>query len=441
MPSTNTHRGLTQGAQVEALLAGATFTPIHAEWLGAREERLAAWLASMPALRRARVLLLNATKGLRFFPSVVSFFALLQRVHPGARVASASYFDEIFELGEGAARQGLEVVSTPQVMSWSATELSRFDLVLAVGPSDALARLVTAPPFATRLVCLDLGFYHQLIDAHGPAFLKGNDAPPPPHVVEHRNAVVCYSCQPRRKIEGDLRNVGLLPRPRSWRPHWLEDGAARWRWRWFPYIPIGFAHHVAVRGDRVLFDVALLGTSGRSYDDVDPAAFRGRRILFIGREEGDASIAKLRAQLPVTVVTNVDEDDYARLLAVCRCVVLPARRPGTNVYLSVVDALAAGKPLVTARLPAIARLRREGAPLVLYSPVFDGVCVEARSRARLGATVRRLLSDEGVLRGIGERAIAFARDRLDLYRLLSAVVQDELVPAMESTSPIRAVRG
>src|SRR6185437_7772736 len=230
-------------SSVEHLLRGASFTSIYKDWLRTRQERLDEWLRSLPALRPTNVLLLNATKGPQLYPSIVDFFVSLQRVQPNVRVTSVSYFeDEIFELARGVAKKGLEVVPVGEMTSWSLAELNRFDVVLAVGPSEAFAKLVWTLRRRPKLVCLDLAFYHQLIETSSGAFLREERVVRP--IDFFRNPVVCYSCQPEIKIHSDLSRSGFLggdERSPSWQ-RWLHRAARRWHFRWFDYIPLGFGY-------------------------------------------------------------------------------------------------------------------------------------------------------------------------------------------------------
>jgi hypothetical protein len=408
------------------------FTSIYADWLRTRQERLEGWFRSLPALLPTNVLLLNATKGQQLYPSVVDFFAALQRVQPNVRVTSVSYFDEIFDLARGAAEKGLEVVPVSEMTSWSLARLNRFDVVLAVGPSEAFATLIRTRGLRPRLVCLDLAFYHQLIEASGGAFLREERVVPPLGLF--RNPVVCYSCQPELKVHSDLARAGFLRGDEKNSPEWrwVHRAARRWRFRWFDYIPLGFGYQTYYASDRTAFDVALLGASGRSYEDLDPAALRGRKVLFLGKIEGSPELEQLAAEVPMTVVPRVDEDTYARLVALCRCVVLPMHRPGTNVLLSVVDSLAAGKLLVTARLPGLARIEREGAPIAFYD-VPEDPQLQAANRPRLSATLARVLGDDDLGRAMGARAIAFAKERLDIYVILRTILRDEVLPSARAS--------
>jgi hypothetical protein len=373
---------------------------VDSEWLNVRDQQLEARLQSLTIGDAKRILLLNATMGLQFYPSIVDFFVRLRRVHGKLRVTSASYFEQIYELGPGVAEKGLPVVAVADVMSWSAQDINRFDVVICIGPSEVMARLMTLEGLAAKLVYLDFGFNHQLIDWTQGAILRREASNP--HRSAQSNRVTGYSCQPEPKVVLDLSSMFSMN---------------LFSWRWFNYIPIGFTYGEYYRSDRQFFDVALLGSSGREYAEIDARLFGAMRFLFLGSVEGAPHIERLRSQLDLTVVPRVDEETYARLLALCRCVVLPADAKVPNVFLSMRDTLASGQALVTSRHLGLARLERENIPAVFY----DG------GSSDLFAKVDELLRSDGRLKDIGERAMAFAKERLDIYGILETIVQEQVL--------------
>jgi hypothetical protein len=123
----------------------------------------------------------------------------------------------------------------------------------------------------------------------------------------------------------------------------------------------------------------------------------------------------------VTVVSRVDEDTYARLLAMCRCVVLPHRGSHggyvENVFMSVVDTVAAGKALVTPHHPGIARLADERLPVTFYDSTPED----------LFRQVSALLGDEPRRRDIEACSIIFAKEKLDIYRILGTILEEQVL--------------
>jgi hypothetical protein len=391
---------------VQALLTQATFSSIYREWLAVRERQLAAYFESLKTGPK-NILLVNATKGQQFYLSIVDFFVLLQRIHAGIRVTAASYFDGIFEFHAGVAAKGLQTVSIADAMAWGAAEINRFDAVILIGPSEVMARIMTLNGVTATLVLFDLGFYHQVLESR-PGWYPNAD----PRKVVTRiydtpsqiNRVTVYSCQPEEKVTPNLD--GLFERR-------LLD------WRWFNYIPIGFTYRTYYRSNTHGFDVALLGSNERDYAQIKPDLFRGMRFVFLGSTESAPEIDRLRTQLDVTVVSRVSEDTYAQLLALCRCVAMPASVHVKSVLLSVTDTVATGRPLVTSRHVGLARLERDHVPAVFYDAgPFD-----------LFHQVDELLRDDDRRQDIEDRSIAFAKEKLDIYFALQMILEEQILRA------------
>lgn len=383
----------------EPLLSGVKFTPLHREWLGERKRGLMARLGALKVARPRRVLVLNATKGEQLYPSILDFFAVMAQVQSSVRTATASYFaDEIDAFGPSAARHGLYLGSVAQVSSWDVATLNRFDVVLAVGPSDAFLQLARTPGLTSKLVLLDLGFYHQLIEARGARFL-GREAPR--QVDGQASAVACYTCQPKRKVEQDLERVFDI---------------TRFSWHAFNYIPIGFSYGDYCRASEQRFDVALLGHAGRDYSRFGPGSFASLRVLYLGSADGVPEIERLRRDLDITLVSRTDERAYAQLLALCRCVVLPIGAQKDNVLLSVVDSFASGKTVLTTRQLGVARLEAEGAPMVVCDRVDE-----------LPALARTWCDTQGAAAELESRVVEFARARLDIYAILERILSEQIL--------------
>jgi glycosyltransferase involved in cell wall biosynthesis len=410
-------------AVVDGLISQAQLTPLYAGWLAERERQLAERLSSL-ALRPASVLLINATLGLTLYPSIVDFFLALRRVRPDIVVKGASYFEEISDLGEEVSRRGLPVARVQEVLSWSTAELDRFDLVLAIGPSEAFAKLMGLEGLRAKLVLLDLAFYHQLI-ASQPLFIAPYPENPvkasnwPTEALERRrDTIPVYTCQPFEKLEKDLR---------------VFFPTSRLDLRRFNYIPLGFGRREYYRASRRLFDVALLGSEARDYSLLDPSLLGGLRFLYLGALERAEGLEALRRSAEVTVIPRVEERKYAMLLALCRVVVMPLHSRRDNVFLSTVDALATGLPIIASRRPGFEELEREGAPVLFIDEGAgsdDGWGSLSGARAvasqSLAGEIRRAIGDETYLSELGERAIRYTKDQLDIYRILERIVEAEL---------------
>lgn len=379
--------------RLPAGLASRRFTPLHDAWLSTRERALVGRLRALPK-RNLEVLLLNATKGRTFHPSITDFFRIWSHVRPGVRVTSASYFPDIHELQEDVAEKGVRTCSPDEALG----EVARYDVVLAIGPSEALARMMAMPGLRARLVLLDLGFLHQAIAWSAGASLDASYTFPLRE--QGVNRVTCYSCQTEWKARHDLGQV---------------HAEALFTYRWFDYIPIGFRYQDAHRADLPLFDVGLFGADGRAYERIEREDFSGLRVLFVGNLERAPAIARLAERTEMTVVARVPENVYGSLVGATRVVMLPIALDRHNVLLSTVDAFAAGVPIVATPAPGFARLAARGAPIDF-----------AETGAALVQRARALSGDEPLRRAQADRVLAFAREHLDIYVILETIVREQM---------------
>ncbi len=401
-PVASTSNGASQSLEpaAAAALAQATYAPIYDDWLPVRAQELTDRLQALKLRGPKKILLLNATKGLQFYPSIVDFFVRLQHLHASIQVTGASYFDTIFQFQEELARKGLRSIKTAELATWDVAALNRFDVILMIGPSELTASLMAMKGLKAKLLLLDLGFYHQLIESYPTAFYDDGEM-----IRNQRsqiNAVTGYTCQPLEKLENDFRRVCALP---------------LLQWRWFDYIPIGFNYCRYYRATAPAFDVALLGSAGREYGSIDHTLFRGLRFLFIGSPNHGPEIHRLRQHLDVTTASGLDQETYNKLLALARCVLLPALPDVRNVFLSVLDAIAAGRPLITSRHTGIARMADQHLPCVFYDTTSSD----------LFAQTRDLLADPQRLADIEAGSIAFTKENLDIYRVLWTILEEQIL--------------
>jgi glycosyltransferase involved in cell wall biosynthesis len=123
-------------------------------------------------------------------------------------------------------------------------------------------------------------------------------------------------------------------------------------------------------------------------------------------------------------------DDVTSWLAAADVVVLPSRWEGMS--LSMLEAMAAGRPLVVSDVPGAREAVTAGAGAIV--PVGD---VPALSRAVLDR-----LRDAGLRRREGEQARKVAEERFDLQRTLRATVAayEAVLEGSGSTSLRRPLR-
>jgi glycosyltransferase involved in cell wall biosynthesis len=137
--------------------------------------------------------------------------------------------------------------------------------------------------------------------------------------------------------------------------------------------------------------------------------------------------SELRAGAPRGVTFAGATDDVTSWLAAADVVVLPSRWEGMS--LSMLEAMAAGRPLVVSDVPGAREAVTAGAGAIV--PVGD---VSALSRAVLDR-----LRDAGLRRSEGEQARKVAEERFDLQRTLRATVAtyEAVLESSGSTSPRR----
>jgi hypothetical protein len=88
--------------------------------------------------------------------------------------------------------------------------------------------------------------------------------------------------------------------------------------------------------------------------------------------------------------------------------------------------VASGKPVVTRRHEGLDRLVEDGLPVRFYeaSSDRDGRAQTTRS---LHAAVTSLLADDGDRQQMEASLIAFAREKMDVYRVLETILRDAIL--------------
>lgn len=362
---------------------------------------LGEFFAGLRAESPVKILLLNATKGVQYFPSIVDYFVELSDALPSVQVTCCSYFEETYEYGRGIREKGLKTLSIEALADCSVRQLNLLDFIVAVGPSSAFVELRGKKGLTAKLILLDLAFYHQLEQIEPGQRLTAVQFDPK---AASENPVLCYSCQPYTKVIRDLRNAGV------------DASQDRWSWRWFSYIPIGYRYRTYYRASERLFDVAFLGANNRDYGALDKESLRGKKILFIGASQYTEALRESFADLDITYLEKVDEDVYYRLLSTCRSIVLPYQHWRKNCFLSVLDALAMGIPLLISEHEGIQRLKDAGAPFLLFTAENFGTLLES------------VIGDTERWEERHRASMAFCERELDIRRILTRLTAEELVP-------------
>ena len=356
---------------------------------------------------RTRVLLVNATKGPALYQSMVDFVLLWRSIDPQLHVTSASYFDDIQELGRGVRERGLPILSIENLSRCTLRQLNLLDLIICIGPSELFAQLSTMEGLTARLVLLDLAFYHRLqARADGRALEHVQLA----SGVPAHNPITAYSTQAAVKIIPDLGRMGI-PTP-----------AQRWTWRWLPYLPLGLSRHPCFAVDPPQFDVLLLGAKNRDFSLLDAADLRGLRILFLGKLDHAESLRQTWGHLDLTICGKVPETEYHRLISAAKCVVIPFEHARANCFLSVVDPLAAGTPLLLTRHIGSERLEAAGAPIFFVD------------RASFRASLDHVLAEDFDRAAHQERSRRFCEASIDIGAILFRILDEQLGFAVNDAS-------
>jgi hypothetical protein len=350
---------------------------------------------------RTRVLLVNATKGRDLYKSLVDFFLVWRALDSNLHITSASYFSEIYELGRGVLERGVPTLSIEALAGCTLRQLNMLDLIICIGPSEAFARLASLEGLTARLVLLDLAFYHRVMAvSQGRPLEEVQLASGEPA----RNPVAAYSAQPAVKVFADLDRMGIPA---------ISD---RWTWHWLSYLPLGLSRHLVYRVSPPQFDVLVLGGKNRDFSLLDAADLEGLRILFLGKLEHTEQLRQCWGHLDITVRSKVPFDEYHRIIAASRCVLIPFEYARANCFLSVADSLAAGTPLLLTRHIGSERLESLGAPISFVD------------RGSLGAALAEVLSDTFDREAHRARSRAFSEAHLDIGSILFRILQEQLEP-------------
>lgn len=138
------------------------------------------------------------------------------------------------------------------------------------------------------------------------------------------------------------------------------------------------------------------------------AAVPGLKLHLVGSGDLEgryrAKAAKLGVADRVVFHGALGDDDLPALLACADALALPSVGRSEAFGLVLVEAMAAGKPVVATRLPGVRTVVRDGE---------TGILAEPGDRGSLARAIRTLLSDPSLMRRMGERARQEARSRFD----------------------------
>ena len=150
------------------------------------------------------------------------------------------------------------------------------------------------------------------------------------------------------------------------------------------------------------------------FDAVEAAAMVSRshadaRFLFFGSERDPGAASALRARIDLHGLANTvflvnpvfGKEKLAQIAKAC-ILILPSHVE--NMPMAVMEAMAAGLPVVATKVGAIPEMVADGE---------TGILVEPRQPAQLARAIEQLLENSRLRRDLGARAAAIARTRWD----------------------------
>jgi len=158
----------------------------------------------------------------------------------------------------------------------------------------------------------------------------------------------------------------------------------------------------------------------------------GIKIVLAGAGPLERKLAKLVSDLGLgdTVLLLGFRADVGSLLAACDLVVLPSLWEGLSI--SLLEAMAAGKPVVTTTLGSNLEVTADGKTAVLVPP---------KDPASLADAIRALALDPAQLEELGRRGLEMQRERYTMRRMVDAYSEEyeQLLSQKALRSPPRGV--
>ena len=391
---------------IQSLLTQHKIENRFIHWLPQRERWLFDRLSSYP-VHPCNILLVNATKGHSYYASIIDFVRNLNRLHPKVRFISCSHFDDIAEFHKEVRQKGIPTLPIKALQNIASHKLNRFDAIIFVGPSMTMIDIMQRKDISSKLIMIDLAFYHQLIEAT-PLFVQGKPFVPQARHLQH---IHCYTTQTPPKLRQDLQNAGF------------QMGASHWTLYPFPYIPLNFSYATYYQSTSQLFDVVFLGAKNRNYSSIPKKSLTNKKLLFIGDQKYiKEDFKELIQDLDITISPKLNEDDYRKMLSLCRCAVLPFFDFTLNSFCSIQDTFAMGIPTITNPHLGITEAYKTGAPLHLFhqEQKFDFIETTNFTQALEDALQNRTdIAHQ-------QFALRYAQEQLDIYRMLDRIFCEQI---------------
>jgi len=283
----------------------------------------------------------------------------------------------------------------------SAANFAQYDLIISAGPSKLLLALLAKKEIKSKLILIDLSVFHGIIEK----FEGYNKKSLFLEVDTQRqiNHLDVYSCQKINFLDKDRFG-------RIFNPQLLKI-------KYFTYIPAYIKEFPMARKNNYLFDMVVLGKGSRDFFVIRDLTsfFANKKILFLAGNKYSPGMADLKKKLDIKIVPRVRHEFYIKLLTLSKIVFIPMRDNNKAVVLSIADALAMGKAIVTSDTPGIEPLQKTDMPLI---------AIKNSHINKFKIEIGRLLTDDKYRELYEKRALAFARKYINIDQILYNIFKD-----------------
>ena len=130
----------------------------------------------------------------------------------------------------------------------------------------------------------------------------------------------------------------------------------------------------------------------------------------------------LSKQLDITISPKLKEDNYRKLLSLCRCAVLPFFDFTLNSFCSIQDTFATGIPTITNPHQGIVESYKNGAPLHLFHPQRKFSFLDSSSFEEALEEALEHSCDPTQQ----QLAKKYAQQKLDIYQMMNTIMLEHL---------------
>ncbi len=267
---------------------------------------------------------------------------------------------------------------------------SHYEYIISVGATYPLIKLLKSD-IKSKLILLDFALYHAIINevekySKDKSILREND------ILEQNKELLIYTCQPYnlKNVYKDVINFNNT------------------KIKSIDYMPVNLRQFPIIKTDNSIFDLVILGLNGRDFSILKSEIkyFKNKKILIINsNNKYYEDLSVLKRKLNIKIIPMVKFDFYLKLIAVSKIVFIPIGNR-FNGYLSISDALAMGKALITSHTPALFQILNN-----FNSPL---IAIKNNEIRKLKKEIDKLLFDEDYRQCYERRARLFARKNLNI---------------------------